>query len=142
MVNVNPHRILVVEDQPDTFAALRLLLKHYCYAVDIAPTLAEAKRMLATPVSLVCLDLNLPDGDGATLLAELRGRATTPVVVCTGCSDMSRLRRVRNLMPDLLLQKPVDFLHLLQEIRRIIEGPREPHRPAGVTPEARMPALF
>jgi DNA-binding response OmpR family regulator len=58
-------RILVVEDEADLAAAMAISLRRDGYAVDLAPdTRAAVERIEVNEYDLVCLDLNLPDGDG------------------------------------------------------------------------------
>ncbi|HEU4916344.1 MAG TPA: response regulator transcription factor [Acidimicrobiia bacterium] len=58
-------RILVVEDELDLAAAIADSLRRDGYAVDVAPGARTAVDLAAVnPYDLVCLDLNLPDGDG------------------------------------------------------------------------------
>ena len=66
---------------------------------------------------VVLLDLMLPDGDGLAVLEAIRDRhLQAHVTVLTGVGDLDRLDRARSLKPDALLQKPVDFLQILQQI--------------------------
>jgi DNA-binding response OmpR family regulator len=58
-------RILVVEDETDLALAIADSLRRDGYAIDIAPTARTAIDLAAiNPYDVVCLDLNLPDGDG------------------------------------------------------------------------------
>jgi DNA-binding response OmpR family regulator len=58
-------RILVVEDEFDLATAIADSLRREGYAIDIATDAAGAVDMAAvSSYDLVCLDLNLPDGDG------------------------------------------------------------------------------
>jgi len=58
-------RILVVEDEPDLAAAIATGLRKDGYAIDIAEDAVSAVNFAAlNSYDLVCLDLNLPDGDG------------------------------------------------------------------------------
>ena len=70
--------VLLVDDHAATRQALALLLARdpglRGLEVAEAGSLAEARRcLLAAPPDLAVVDLGLPDGDGADLLAELRG---------------------------------------------------------------------
>ena len=78
-------RVLVCEDDPGMADVLRTVLEHDSMHVDVAPTLALARELLAsTSYDALTLDLILPDGDGLALLRELRKSPTTlriPVIV-------------------------------------------------------------
>ncbi len=112
-------RVLVVEDDPALLAMIDVLLRHYEYIPQLAPTLAEARVQLAvSDPAVIVLDLNLPDGNGVDLLEHLRstGRRAR-VIVLTGGSAPEHLRRLRFLRPDRLFVKPMNFLDLLGGIR-------------------------
>ncbi len=80
----------------------------------IATTIAEAFNLLKQNPHWVVLDLMLPDGDGTTILSEIRRqRLEIKVVVTTGSSDDVRLQSVLDLHPDVFLTKPVNLNELL-----------------------------
>lgn len=111
--------MLVVEDDPALSSAIDVLLRHYGYAVQMAATLADARRHLAGgDPDVVVLDLGLPDGNGADLLEQMRstGRRAR-VLVLTASVDPPTLRRLKGLRPDRFLRKPMNFLDLLDGIR-------------------------
>jgi DNA-binding response OmpR family regulator len=58
-------RILVVEDEADLAAAIATSLRRSGYAIDVAHDgEAALERVAVNEYDLLCLDLNLPDGDG------------------------------------------------------------------------------
>ena len=66
-------KILLVEDQPILADAISRRLQREGHATEKASSIRAARKVLAiTNPQLVLLDLGLPDGDGASLLAELR----------------------------------------------------------------------
>jgi DNA-binding response OmpR family regulator len=73
-------RLLVVEDEVDLAAALRVGLQRDGYAVDLAEDLAGAvDRLTVTAYDLVCLDRNLPDGDGLDVCRQVvQGEISAP----------------------------------------------------------------
>jgi CheY-like chemotaxis protein len=131
---VAPHTVLVVEDDGTVASAIDLLLHHYGYALHIAPTLAEARRLLSTGAAphVVVLDLNLPDGSGLDLLEQLRSdlRRRTRVIVLTATVDPDQLRRLKRLRPERFLRKPMNFLDLLDAIRGEVAAAMAPAPPA------------
>ncbi len=70
-------RILVVEDEVDLAMAIAAGLRQDGYAIDIAESASSAKRFVAVnSYDLICLDLNLPDGDGLDVCRQVAaGRA-------------------------------------------------------------------
>jgi two-component system repressor protein LuxO len=79
---VAPARLLLVEDTLSLAALYREYLRDEGHDIHHAPTLRDARAVLASaPPDAVLLDLRLPDGDGLGLLAEIRAMAEPPPVV-------------------------------------------------------------
>ncbi len=84
---MRPTRILIVEDDTAQAGTIELLLaKRLAADIDIADSCAVARQKLASQrYNLVTLDLQLPDGDGLSLLEEMTGmKDAPPTVVVTG----------------------------------------------------------
>ena len=65
-------RILVVEDEQDLASAIADSLRRDGYAIDIAPTAMSAMSLTSVnSYDVVCLDLNLPDGDGLDVCRQV-----------------------------------------------------------------------
>jgi two-component system, OmpR family, alkaline phosphatase synthesis response regulator PhoP len=76
--------VLVVEDEASISSFISLYLKNSGYEVRSAATGAEAIQQLQTgPVSLILLDLMLPDVDGIDLARRLRQRWDVPILMLT-----------------------------------------------------------
>ena len=119
-------RVLVVEDDPESYQALSKILKHVGYEVFTAPTLAAATDLLGTEPRFVVLDLMLPDGNGKELLRDIRDRRLPiKVAVLTAVSDPNLLEEVRQLGPEALFGKPVDVPRLLAWLRQGGAGPSD-----------------
>jgi DNA-binding response OmpR family regulator len=109
--------ILVVEDDEDTVAALRMLLADEGYASITAPDVQQAIDALeqADP-GLVLLDWSLDDGSGEAVLSAARGGTAghPPVVLMTGSSSLNAKSRAA----DAILKKPFDVGDLLRIVAR------------------------
>jgi DNA-binding response OmpR family regulator len=108
--------ILVVEDDEDTVAALRMLLADEGYVSITAPDVQQAIAALerADP-GLVLLDWSLDDGSGEAVLSAARGGAADPpVVLMTGSSSLNAQSRAA----DAILKKPFDVGDLLRVVAR------------------------
>ncbi|MBS0166363.1 MAG: response regulator [Nitrospira sp.] len=79
------HSALVIEDDPDISLALQDLLEFEGFRVDCASTCRQAFASITqNTYDVVLLDLGLPDGDGSSILEDLRvSRPALPVIVLT-----------------------------------------------------------
>ena len=115
---MNGNRLLVVEDDALSCAALRSIFSRQGWSVAVARTVAEGLAQLDPPPQCLLLDLMLPDGDGEEILRAVRRRGLkTRIAVCSGTTDPSRLASIMALGPEMLLAKPFDLgpvMHLCQ----------------------------
>jgi two-component system, OmpR family, response regulator len=114
-------RILLIEDDHELAAAMVMFLRGKQFVVERAATLAAAT--VALPLAIwdaVLLDLQLPDGDGITLLPLLRRRAPdAAVIVLTARDHISERIRGLDAGADDYLVKPFDPDELLARLRAI-----------------------
>ena len=107
---VDPGRVLIVDDDPDVRLAVRSLLELHGYAVTEAGDGTEALQLLDDgdlPGAIV-LDLTMPRMDGETFLgARSGGAGQVPVVVLTARP------REKPAGAHSMLTKPFDFDELL-----------------------------
>ena len=111
-------RCLLVEDNEMLGDALRDHLAAMGHAADWYLTLGEANiAVQAGRFDLVLLDLNLPDGNGLSLLRSLRAaNDATPVIVITANDQISdRMTAVSSGATDYLV-KPFDLSTLTNTI--------------------------
>lgn len=138
-------RLLVVEDEGDLAHAVLDHLRAHSHAADHAATLDEAEAAVRTTrYDLVLLDLRLPDGDGLTLLRDMRDRRMdTPVLVVTARDRITERIEGLKAGADDYLTKPYDLDEMLARIDAILrraEGTRASLRSFGalrINPEAR-----
>jgi two-component system, OmpR family, KDP operon response regulator KdpE len=115
-------RVLLVEDDRELRATLQGSLQVEGYAVQAAASLADAQALLAHArkgegYDLVLLDLGLPDGDGETLLAELRRERGLPVIVISARHSDAPKIRLLDAGADDYLVKPFSLGELLARMR-------------------------
>lgn len=107
--------ILLVEDEQELAAWLIRALTESGFAVDHAPDCASAHRALANggPYAAIVLDLRLPDGDGLSLLGDVRQRGDrTPILILTAQGTLSDRVRGLRLGADDFLVKPFALAEL------------------------------
>ena len=77
-------RILLAEDDAALGQGIRLALQGPAIEITVCRTLAQARAAAAeNRHDLLILDVNLPDGSGLELLAQLRGSGDVPVILLT-----------------------------------------------------------
>jgi two-component system, OmpR family, KDP operon response regulator KdpE len=110
--------ILVVEDEAPMRRFLCSALTSHGFRVAEAGTLASAER-LATETSLaaILLDLGLPDGDGLTLLRQIREWSHAPVIVLSARDREDDKVLALDAGADDYLTKPFGTAELLARIR-------------------------
>jgi two-component system LytT family response regulator len=104
---------ILIDDEPNTRAALRALLQHYCPDVAIigeAASAEEGLQLLRThPPDLLFLDVEMPLGSGFDLL-DMLGNASFDIIFTTA-HDRYALRAIKCCALDYLL-KPVGVAEL------------------------------
>jgi DNA-binding response OmpR family regulator len=121
-MNTSLYSILIVDDEPNLRNTLALILQKANYEVDTASNVTEAAEKLAlSQHDLVFLDLKMPDGDGITLLSNLRKRyPDLPVLILTAHATLdSAIEAVRLGARDYLL-KPVDPTLILTRTNQLL----------------------
>jgi len=110
-------KLLVVEDEARVASFLDKGLRVAGYDVEWARNGHEALRRAAQPdISLVILDLGLPDLDGLDVLEGLRAGGS-PVLVLSARGSMHDRVRGLDLGADDYLGKPFAFQELLARVR-------------------------
>jgi DNA-binding response OmpR family regulator len=121
-----PPTVLIVEDHRLTRRFLADNLRADGYDPLEAGTLAQARALIREGhPALAVLDLQLPDGDGLDLIAELRdpageGPSALPVLVLSGRSgELHRIRGLRRGADD-YLPKPYGYAELLARLEALL----------------------
>jgi CheY-like chemotaxis protein len=130
---VSVQTVLVVEDDPLQREGLRYVLEQAGYAVAVVAGPGEAltEFQTAPPPDLILLDMLHPKsraGDGWHFMRrrqQLPDLRAVPVVIVTALGNASPEWAV-SLGADGLLRKPVDPGQVVAEVRRRLEGKRQP----------------
>ncbi len=131
-------RILIVEDQLDIASQIAERLGRSGYVADHVGTLADAiEAVKAHDYPVMLLDRRLPDGDGVSILPELRlTRPGIRVLVVTALRSIDDRVDGLDAGADDYLTKPFDADELLARIRASLR------RPGGaIVPPVEMAAL-
>jgi signal transduction histidine kinase/DNA-binding response OmpR family regulator len=115
-------RILIVEDDADIAALLKMILEDAGYQTSIAYNAEEAMEKLSQySFAAMTLDLMLPDKQGITLVQELRDAEKTtnlPIIVVSAVADQQKQQFHGGF--DILdwIQKPID----LTRLKRVLQS--------------------
>lgn len=118
-------RLLIVEDSEELAQLLANGLKSAGYDSDVLLTAGDARAALSTTrFAAVILDLGLPDGDGLSILREIRQRDDpTPVLVLTARGSVDdRVGGLHSGADDYLV-KPFAFEELVARLAALLRRP-------------------
>ncbi len=114
-------KILVVDDDFELRSIVGFALRQGGFlVVEAGDGVAALRAVEAEQPALVVLDLNLPGGDGLTLLPGLRLRTSVPVLVLSVRSAEEDVVRALDLGADDYLTKPFSPRTLLARIRALL----------------------
>ena len=119
-------RVFVVDDEAAVAEALARTLKRNDIEAELATSLSEARRRLATTrFDAVVADVGLGDGSGLGLLESMVGSLDhVPVVLVSGQSSVEVAAEAVRLRAADFLLKPIDEQALVSSVRRAIEAGR------------------
>ena len=119
-------RVLVVDDEPTIADGLRMVLSADGYAVRVAGTLAAALGEQAEhDFDLAVVDMVLPDGDGLSLLKELKSRdPSLEIIVVTAHSSVPKAVEAIKAGAFYFVGKPFDPDELLALASKALERRR------------------
>jgi len=113
--------ILVVEDDAEIRQFLQSSLHLNGYSATCVSKFQDAIVHLSKNKPLLTIvDLNLPDGDGADLIANLRKHSDLPIIVLSAKHSEHEKVRCFNLGADDYISKPFGIQELLARIRVIV----------------------
>ncbi len=118
-------RLLIVEDNEELAELVAKGLRNAGYEVDVLSTVEEAASVLHTTFyAALILDLGLPDGDGLSLLREIRHRNNPiPVLVLTARGGLNdRVTGLRSGADDYLV-KPFALEELIARLEAQLRRP-------------------
>lgn len=119
------NRILLVEDDADTQAALTMLFEFEGFDVITAADGEEAYlRAVSERPDLIVTDINMPNINGLDLIRLVRadGRIDGIPIVAMSAVERQYLNRAMELGAIAVAQKPIEFDHFLSLIARIVSA--------------------
>ncbi len=125
-------KVLVVDDDPDSLAMLRIILIDRGAAVTPAASADEAARLIAASLpDLLISDIGMPEADGYELMRRIRAGAslagrTLPAIALTSFSrDEDRDQAMRAGF-DAHCAKPLQPMALVRQILRLLSAAARP----------------
>lgn len=120
---MEPHKILIVEDEPKVAAFIKKGLEENGYLVDVAYDGLMGKTMaLSQNFNLIILDLNLPYINGFQLCKIIRGsNSKIPVLMLTAMSGIDEKIEGFESGADDYLLKPFEVRELVLRIKALIK---------------------
>jgi two-component system KDP operon response regulator KdpE len=111
-------RVLVVEDDKEIRTLIKASLSIEGFDVQTATSIKEASALLShsTP-DVVVLDLGLPDGDGESLVKEIRQNHNLPILIVSARHQELQKIQLLDAGADDYLTKPFSIQELLARIR-------------------------
>jgi two-component system phosphate regulon response regulator PhoB len=118
-------RILIVEDEPDIRSTLEYNLHRDNFQTESVGNLLDAEKILSTSnISLILLDLMLPDGSGLDLCRKLKADQSTnsiPIIILTAKDDEVDKVVGFELGADDYVTKPFSVRELILRIKAILK---------------------
>ncbi len=115
-------RVLLIEDDPEQRQMLAEYLGLKGYEVDPAPDAREGLKLLARDPDIVLLDYLLPDGDGLTLLQEIKKkRPLVQVIIITAFGSVEKAVEAMRQGAFHYLTKPINLEELLLLLDRALK---------------------
>jgi CheY-like chemotaxis protein len=139
--------LLIVDDDSDSRAAMRTLLRHGDVTIDEAGSAEEAlERMADTTYDCIVLDLGLPGMSGIEFLDKLSAGGRIPPVVIYSGRELSREEslRLRQYTDSIVIKGARSPERLLDEVSLFlhsIQGSRARQAAVGATATATSPAF-
>ena len=116
---------VVIEDEPQIRRFVRAALEAEGWQVHEADTMQRGLTEAGTrKPDLLVLDLGLPDGDGLSLIRDVRAWSGVPIVVLSARSDESDKIAALDAGADDYLTKPFGVGELLARVRANVRRPR------------------
>src|SRR5512140_3780316 len=134
-----PHKILVVDDEPDLEVMIRQRIRKQIRDDEIRFEFAQngvqalSKLDQDPGISVILSDINMPEMDGLTLLEKVgeRNNPGIKAVIISAYGDMENIRTAMNRGAFDFLTKPINFADLettIEKTLRHIEMLREVRR--------------
>lgn len=119
-----PHRVLLVEDNPDNQFIYRAGLEHAGFEVLVAADGFQGLELARTASpSVILMDISIPGIDGLEVTRRLKADAATrdiPVIALTAHALVADRVRAEEAGCDSYLSKPIEPMRVIEAVRRFL----------------------
>jgi CheY-like chemotaxis protein len=119
--------ILVIDDEPDNFDVIQLLLANEGYTFHYAASGQRAiDRLDVFQPNLILLDVMMPDLNGMEVCQQIRALPqwqSIPILMVSALTGQSNIDRCLAAGADGFISKPVDRRKLIDEIEILLNRP-------------------
>lgn len=115
-------KILLVEDDKQLGLGVEYALKSEGYSVIRCETIEDSKEAFNKEgnISLILLDLTLPDGSGYDFCKYVREKSTTPIIFLTAVDEEVNVVLAFDLGADDYITKPIRIRELTSRIKAVL----------------------
>lgn len=113
-------QLMLIEDDDNIAFGIETSLTKRGYALSRHSTVAEGKQRFGDDISLVLLDLNLPDGSGYDFCRYLKGIRDVPIIFITVCDDEQAIIKGLDMGADDYIIKPFLLSVLESRIKAVL----------------------
>ena len=132
-----PRRVLVIEDDAKTGAALEMYLRHAGYRVSLARSGDEGlERVRTERPDLIVLDLMLPGLSGIDVCRTVRGESDVPIIMLTARSTEEDKLRGLAIGADDYVTKPFSPREVVARVATVLRRSRVLREDGGLVLDA------
>ncbi|HEY5729563.1 MAG TPA: response regulator [Anaerolineales bacterium] len=123
------HNVLYIEDNPDNTTLVRRALESRGYKLLSSPNGTKGVDMAESEeISLILLDINLPDIDGYEVARRLRASsktelATVPIIAVTANALKGDAEKALEAGCDVYMSKPINIRELWARVEAFVPSP-------------------
>ncbi len=114
-------KLLIVEDDAIIASGLEYALLQEGFEVIVTSTVKEALEVAHDPsISLLLLDLSLPDGNGYTICEEVKKKRDVAVIFLTAVDDEGNVVKGLDMGADDYITKPFRIRELISRMKSVL----------------------
>ena len=123
-------KILIVEDEIKILEVVTSLMEKQGYEVYQAEDGKQALKIFYNnEISLIILDLMLPDISGEEICMKIREKSRVPIIMLTAKVDESNLLQGLDIGADDYITKPFSLMELVARVKAILRRTSEELNP-------------